>query len=135
MDVEVLLSSERPIPADAVRALYDAVGWFPERTGADIEAVLAENLAVGAWLGDRLVGFARAISDRRIHAYIDDVVVEPEHQRRGIGGTLVKRLLDALADVREVSLFCGEENVSFYETLGFRVWESQRVLHTRPRST
>jgi ribosomal protein S18 acetylase RimI-like enzyme len=131
--MDVLLSSERPIPAEAVRALYDTVRWWPERSGADIATVLAGSLAVGAWLDGRLVGFARAISDGRFHAYVDDVVVHPDHRRRGVGGRLVSRLVAALSDVDEVTLFSGVENVSFYENLGFGLWEKQRVLQLRNR--
>jgi ribosomal protein S18 acetylase RimI-like enzyme len=116
-----------------VRALYDTVPWWPERKEAEIAAVLAEELAVGAWSDDRLVGFAPAISDPRFHAYVDDVVVHPDHQRHGLGGRLVRRLVEGLTEVNEISLFCAEEHMAFYESLGFRRWASQRVMHRRRR--
>jgi ribosomal protein S18 acetylase RimI-like enzyme len=115
-----------------VRALYDAVPWLPERREPEIAAVLAESLSVGAWEQDRLVGFARAISDHHFHAYIDDVVVHPDHRRQGLATNLVDRLVAALRDVDAISLFCAEEHVPLYERLGFKLWKSQRVLHLVP---
>ncbi|MCB0100322.1 MAG: hypothetical protein KDE46_31545, partial [Caldilineaceae bacterium] len=75
--IEIALHSARPIPAQAVRQLYDAVDWWPDRTVEQIGAVLAQDAAVGAWDADRLVGFARALSDGRFHAYVEDVMVHP----------------------------------------------------------
>lgn len=65
------------------------------------------------------------------HAYIDDVVVHPDYRRRGIGKNFVLGLVAALTDVHEVTFFAGAENVPFYVGLGYKLRESQRVLHVR----
>ncbi len=63
----------------------------------------AERLArhgvswVGAFVGDRLVGFVHACGDGGRHAFLLDTVVDPEQQGRGIGRALVQRLV---AEVR-----------------------------------
>jgi hypothetical protein len=61
---------EHPIPADAVRRLYAANEWCPERSLQDITDVLNRNPAVGAWKEEDLIGFARAVLDGHFRAYI-----------------------------------------------------------------
>jgi GNAT superfamily N-acetyltransferase len=129
---EVCLNTERSIPARAVRQLYDCEAWWPERTESEIAAVLERTLAAGAWHGERLVGFARAISDGRFRAIIEDVVVHPEYRQAGIGSLLIATLLEALSSLDTVSLFCDPELVPFYAREGFRRHPSHVVMHYRP---
>jgi len=70
----------------------------------------------------RLVGFARASTDFRIVATIDDVAVAPEIQRRGVGRTLIKRLLRDLGrlGVEDVALTApGDAAEAFFAHCGF----------------
>ena len=69
----------------------------------------------GAWEGDRLVGFARVITDGIYQALIDDVVVKESKRGTGIGSELMRQLVERLTEVEEVFLHCGEQVVSFYE--------------------
>lgn len=123
------LNSDRPIPAEAVRSLYDAVGWWPDRQVDDLAAVLNGGLAVGAWDGDRLIGFARIVSDGKFRAFIEDVCVHPDHRRTGTGTQLLDVLLQAIAHIETITLFCAPELVPFYEAHNFRAKRSQIVLH------
>ncbi|MEZ4661815.1 MAG: GNAT family N-acetyltransferase [Caldilineaceae bacterium] len=127
--IEIALYSERPIPAQAVRQLYDAVDWWPDRAIEQIEAVLEQDVAVGAWDGERLVGFARALSDGHFHAYVEDVMVHPDYRRRGIADRMLQRLLEALAHIDTISLFCKNDLIPLYERRGFVAFEKQKVLH------
>lgn len=122
--------AEHPILPAAVLHLYKTVNWpWVSRPPAVLATVLAAEPAVGAWDGDRLVGFARAVTDGYFRAYIEDVVVHPDYQRQGIGRQLLTRLLDELAQIDVISLFCQTELAPFYERLGFKVRGKQVVLH------
>ena len=77
------------------------------------------SLTLGAWEGDRLVGFARAMTDGIYRALIDDVIVDGSKRGMGIGSELMRRLSGKLADVEEVFLRCGEGVVPFYERHDF----------------
>lgn len=133
MDVwEIHGSRERSIPPRLVRALYDDAGWWPARTEADIAAVLAANSAVGAWVGADLVGFARLVTDGRLRAFIEDVVVHHAYRRRGIATAMLQHLLNEAGQLEVVSLFCEPGLVPLYQHLGFRP-TSQVVLHRARR--
>ena len=123
------LHTDRPISPYAVRQLYDQIGWWPQRSLADIDAVLARDPAVGVWLGEALIGFARAVTDGKFRAYIEDVMVHPAYQRQGIGGLLLEQLLAALVHIETISLFCKPELAPWYEQHEFKLSASQRVLH------
>jgi len=120
---------ERPIPASAVRRLYDGAGWWPDWSVDGIERAIAESVAVGAWDGERLAGFARAISDGEHRAYVEDVVIDPEYRGRRIGEQIVAALVEAIGDVHIVSLFCEPERVEFYGRNGFRASETAVMVH------
>ncbi|MDQ3720386.1 MAG: GNAT family N-acetyltransferase [Actinomycetota bacterium] len=45
---------------------------------------------------DSVVGFATALTDGLISAYITLLEVKPGYQRRGIGSELVRRMLSSL---------------------------------------
>jgi GNAT superfamily N-acetyltransferase len=70
---------------------------------------------------DRLVGFARVLTDWRYRAYLYDVVVAPDWQGRGLGRVLMDALLadDRLAAVEMIELSCQREMVPFYRRWGF----------------
>ncbi|MFN8493651.1 MAG: GNAT family N-acetyltransferase [Caldilineaceae bacterium] len=127
--VIVALHEHRSISPEAVRALYDLVGWWPQRSLDDIALVLEHGPAVGAWLGEELVGFARAVTDGKLRAYIEDVMVHPGYRRQGIGEQLMETLLTVLAHIETVSLFCEPGLVAWYEQHNFKLRSSQRVLH------
>ena len=45
---------------------------------------------VGAWEADELVGVCRVLSDDASILYVQDILVDPDHQRRGIGRALLR---------------------------------------------
>lgn len=127
-DIVVATHEARPISPIDVLALYKSEGWWPERTAEQVAAVLGSAPAAGAWLEDELVGFARAVSDGMLRAYVEDVIVVPQLRGTNIGRRLMDCLLGQLDAIPVVTLFCGSELVPFYESTGFAATK-QVVLH------
>jgi GNAT superfamily N-acetyltransferase len=127
--IDIASGRERPIAARGVRRLYDGAGWWPGWPPESIERAIAASVTVGAWDGDRLVGFTRAISDGVHRAYIEDVVVDPDYRGHHIGEQIVAALVALLGDVHIVSLFCEPERVNFYSRNGFRSSSTQVMMH------
>ena len=127
--VERVASVDRPSLLD----LYDAVGWSvytrqPDRLVAAIEQ---SSHVVVAYQGDRLVGLARCVSDGVTIVYIQDILVHPDCQRRGLGRVLVQDCLDRYEDVRQKVLLTDDRQsqLAFYASLGFR---NTRELEATP---
>ena len=107
-------------PAD-LAGLRASVGWNRmERELADPKRVCYRHLC--AFDGDKLVGYAEAVSNAVTDAYIQDVMVHPDYQRMGIGTQLMERLLTRLETegIYMVSVIYGDASLRpFYEKFGF----------------
>ena len=128
--VEIVAHRERPVSPGALRRPYHHLGWWSDRSDVEIAVMLQSTIAVGAWQGRALIGFARIVTDGPFRAYVEDVAVDERMRRQGVGTTILERLLDEATDIDIVSLLCEAELVPFYERLGFRP-ASQVVLHRR----
>jgi ribosomal protein S18 acetylase RimI-like enzyme len=93
-------------------------------TLAEFEQTYTEYLYLKATEGDRIVGSARA-KDMRDGVYkIENVIVHPGHQRKGIGKRLVIEIMEQNPEANKYELYTGKYtpgNVKFYEGLGFTV--------------
>ena len=74
---------------------------------------------VSAWDGDRLVGFARAISDGVTNAYVSSVMVDEACRRSGIGRELIRRLMDGRGPEMRWVLHARSDALEFWSALGF----------------
>jgi GNAT superfamily N-acetyltransferase len=119
-DIEIKTHRERPIPPRSVRELYEHVGWSRPGSEEDVAEILEAGTAVGAWDGDRLVSFVRALSDGHLAAYVEDVMVHQDYRRGGVGGRILSRLFEEIGQVANLNLFCEPPVVRFYERSGFR---------------
>jgi GNAT superfamily N-acetyltransferase len=108
------------------------VGW-PEPPSAERHLELlrrADHVAL-ALDGERVVGFATAISDGVLSAFVPLLEVLPEYQGRGIGTELMHRLLAELEGLYMVDLACDEALVPFYERLGLRRSDAAMGIRNR----
>lgn len=85
------------------------------------EAIQHSWFTVSAYEQDRLVGFGRVISDGVFQSFICDLIVAPEYQGLGIGGTILKKLLSECKshNIVMVSLFSATGKADFYQKYGF----------------
>lgn len=115
------------VDLDQLTVLFNSVGWERRTTDRERLAQLVRGslYVVSAWDDDRLVGFARAISDGASNAYISTVAVLPEYQKRGIGRELIRRLLDG-RDHLQFVLHANERAYPFYLhlDLGFEPFDN-----------
>ena len=115
-------TSDQPC-AQAFKALYDTTGWGPISGGSAFyqDSLNGSWCSRSAYLGGRVVGFVRVISDGHLHAFVTEMIVHPEFQYLGIGATLLSSILDACRDagIKDVQLFSAKGKSKFYEKLGF----------------
>lgn len=121
------------VDLDQLTVLFNAVGWQRRTTDRArlAQLVRGSTYVVSAWEGDRLVGFARAISDGAFNAYISTVAVLPDYQKRGIGRELVQCLIEGRDGIQFV-LHANAGAYPFYLHLDLGFEPFEQVL-MRPR--
>lgn len=82
----------------------------------------------------RVVGFATAITDGVLSAYIPLLEVLPAYQGRGTGSELARRMLERLAHLYMVDLLCDADLQPFYERLGMRRARGMMLRNYRRQS-
>lgn len=107
-----------------IRLLYKSVGWTSYLRREDLlrEAYAASLLTLAARDEGRLCGIVRGVGDGVSVLYIQDLLVLPEYQHRGIGSRLLEQMLGAFPDVNQAVLLTDdtEATIGFYEKAGFR---------------
>ena len=104
--------------------LYSSVGWTAYTDHPDSLRRGFENSLVilGVYTENDLVGILRAVGDGETIIFIQDILVHPEYQRRGIGTALLKEALSRYSHVRQIQLATDntEKTKAFYRSCGFR---------------
>lgn len=103
------------------RLLRGGIGWpDPEVDDALLSSALNSSWNVTARTPESmLIGLARVLDDGALYASIWDVLVEPAHQRGGIGTELFARALRQVADRSLVALVGTAAGSVLYRRAGF----------------
>jgi len=94
----------------------------------DIFEGMIENadIIITAWHEDRLVGICRTLTDYTYVAYIADLAVDEEYQKKGIGKNLMEETKKRLDKECLIVLLAAPKANEYYEPLGFehnpRAW-------------
>jgi GNAT superfamily N-acetyltransferase len=104
--------------------LYASVGWSAYASDPDaLVLALAQSSYVVSARDETgaLAGLARAISDNVTICYLQDILVNPIHQRNGLGRALVDKVIEHYVHVRQKVLLTDDEpgQRAFYESIGF----------------
>ena len=121
MPARYIYSFGEPINPEDLHRLFQQTDWANARGPLDIQQMLDHShLTLGVWDEERLIAFARVITDDRYRALIDDVVVDSDYRHRGIASRMLDKLLKRLEHIEQVMLDCDSELASFYAMFGFR---------------
>ena len=111
-----------PDDYDQLRQFLSGQGWADRLRDVDRFRMVIEGAdrTVIALEGERIVGFARALCDGASNGYISVLAVAADRRKRGIGRSLVERLMsgDAEGHITWV-LRAGRDSSGFWTRLGF----------------
>ncbi len=134
MSEQFTFSFTEPINPETLQMLFKQAEWTTNRSPLDIQQMLDHSqLTLGVWDDDKLIGFARVITDNIYRAWIEDIIVDEAYHEQGIGSHIVDKLLKRLEHIEEVTLNCLAELVPFYERQGFKTKTiaSMHITHSR----
>lgn len=122
--VDCSLVETLPSPTDYNR-LRKAVGWGEYDEDVINNALPSTLYCVCAIVDDKTIGMARIIGDAGLVYYIQDVIVLPEYQHRGIGTQLMDAMMAYIhAHARHntiIGLMAAVGKEAFYKKYGFRI--------------
>jgi len=67
--------------------------WAANRLQSTTETAIQNSLCFGVYEGEKQIGFARVVSDFAVFAYLGDVFILPEYQKRGLSKWLMEVVL------------------------------------------
>lgn len=108
MDEDTEFRIVEAIPdATAYAALRVAVGWNLLPVEAMERGLQGALYSVCVYWGEQLVGFGRILGDGGIYFYLQDVIVVPAFQGRGLGQRIMEKLMGFLQANAQTNAFIG----------------------------
>lgn len=99
-----------------------------------VQRSIENSLCFGIYHGNEQVGFARVITDQATFAYVADVFVLPEHQRKGLSKLLVQTITEwpTLQGLRRWMLATRDAH-TIYHQFGFTSLDQPEQFMQRKR--
>ena len=104
--------------------------WAKNRTINDLKKCLANSdVIVSLWVGNKIVGFGRALTDGIYRGVLWDIVIDQNYQGKGFGKLIVQSLLSSkkIKNTKKIYLMTTNKKL-FYSQLDFKEVTSQNLL-------
>ena len=128
----ITIRKQEIVKLEDVLHLYQAVGWTNYTNQPQmLEQSLAHSLAIYvARDGEEIVGLVRLVGDGFSSVFVQDLIVLPSYQRRGIGSDLMKEALEDYKDAYQVQLVTEqtERTLEFYRSMGFEILSTYNCI-------
>ena len=121
-----IINDPDKIKSEEVLRLLKMTYWANNRTIEQIEESMASSFCYGLFLAEeeRLVGFARVISDLATTYYLCD----PEYQHQGLGKALVSHII-SLPQYRKLrGILLTKDAHGLYEKFGFETVKDRAMV-------
>lgn len=112
---------QNKLDTDTYLKLRDAVSWKKLSREQAQKALNNSLYIVAAYVDGTPVGMGRIVGDGAVICYVQDLIVIPDMQGRGIGGVLIERLKDIVQGfgydntTMMFALMCAKGREKFYE--------------------
>jgi len=108
---------------EEILALYASVGWTSYTNEPELLRKGFENslYIFAAYDQNELIGLVRTVGDGCTIVFVQDLLVNPKHHRKGVGTRLLKHVLQRYSNVRQIELITDDtpETLAFYRANGF----------------
>lgn len=121
-----------PEEAEAYLKLYHEFDWWADREHAAVEKALENtSLAVGLCDENEIVAAARVFTDFVYYAKVYDVIVAESRRGDGLGERLMETVTEHpdLDSIDVIELGCREGLIPFYESCGFKVFDTRAEIN------
>ena len=125
LDYNMITLKENIITVKDYLEIRSKVGWIELKEGQAFKALENSLYVVGAYDGEQLVGMGRIVGDGAVICYVQDLIVVPDEQHKGIGSMVLKKLVEYVKSLHleksqmMLCLMCAKGREPFYENHGF----------------
>ena len=129
MDYRIIEGADRINVRDAERLLKTTY-WAAHRTAETIEKSMRNSACFGVWSDDeqKLLGFARVISDHATTWYLCDVIIDPAYRNQGLGKALVSYIASSPEFSGLRGLLLTRDAHGLYQKYGFESAEGRAMV-------
>ena len=116
---------EDQLDIDTYLELREAVGFRPLSRDQARRALNNSLYILTAFQDGKAVGMGRIVGDGAVICYVQDLIIRPEVQGQGIGGTILRTLKDFVIGLgypgttMMLCLMCAKGREEFYKKYGF----------------
>jgi len=109
------------VSAKQITDLRSAVGWNKMESCYN-NPKMTSYCHIACYNNDILVGYVDTVSNTVTDAYIQDLMVHPDYQGKGIGTELMNRIINYLKEkqIYMISVVFEEKLLGFYNRFGFQ---------------
>lgn len=131
-EIEISYKVNEPISEEQFISLLKETSLGERRPIAEQDRISDmlkhSNLLVTAWVGERLVGVARSLTDFSFCCYLSDLAVSETVQKSGLGKKLISVTAAQLHPKCRVILLAAPLAVEYYPKIGFEQHPSAWTL-------
>lgn len=108
------------ISLERVAELLHNTYWAHHRSRETIETSLKNSICFGIYHQEKMVGFARVVTDYSTMYWLCDVVIAPEYRGRGLGKKLI-HTITAMEELKGmIGILATRDAHGLYEKYGFQ---------------
>ena len=110
---------------DEYLEIRKTTNWWDVNRSATEDALKASIFSAVAVENETVIEFGRIVGNGGLYFYIQDLIVRPEYQNKGIGKSLMSELMAFIKDNAKQGAFVGlmaaQGVAKYYEAFGFKV--------------
>jgi len=127
-----IVEGKENIKVEDVVRLLKMTYWADSRPVEKIDKSMENSKCVGLYVDgvERLVGFARVISDYATTYYICDVIIDEDYQHKGLGKALVSYVV-SMPDYKGLrGLLVTKDAHKLYEKYGYEIINDRAMMRS-----
>lgn len=119
-DKYTITDNKESASAEEVKVLLDGSYWAPDRELSLVQKTIDNSICVFVLKDSTLVGFARAVTDQAVFAWIADLIVHENHRGQGLAKAIMSFIQQHPAIPPKLQLLKTKDAHGLYEQYGFK---------------
>lgn len=125
-----LRTEQNKLTTTEYQSIRETTDWCSLKNDMVEKALKNDLFSISVYDKDKLIGIGRVIGDGAIYFYLQDIIVIPEYQNKGIGLLMMEKIEEYFSIAANSNSFIGlmaaKDVKEFYEKFGYKVRPSDR---------